>query len=331
MFLRSFKRVALTAFAVLLFADTAQAASPNAEAGIKAIALTDYLLYFFDGRKPPSTRYSKEWNWFDDAAMKLGVGTYAIHQGDRAVVYDTFTSVRQAQFVRDYLEKKGIKHFTVIHSHWHLDHIAGDTVYRDSDFIASEATREAMISQKKEIEGGSLWGPPPIDPVVLPNITFQDTATVYVGDIRLDLRRINIHSKDSTVVYIPKDQILLAGDTLEDTLTYMVEVENLAHHVENLKRMRTWDIKRIYPNHGDPDVIRNGGYDKTFIDATVEYVTGMLKHSHDKDFLSMKVEDVIGNALQRRWVHMFKPYRDVHEQNLKLVHDYWKGKPIPAF
>jgi hypothetical protein len=26
------------------------------------------------------------------------------------------------------------------------------------------------------------------------------------------------------------------------------------------------------------------------------------------------------------WVHLFEPYRDVHEQNLKLMSDYYKGK-----
>src|SRR6266511_5115306 len=67
---------------------------------IKVQALNDYLIYFFDGRRP-TERYSKDWNWFDDAAMKLGVGTYAIHSGDQAVVYDTFTSVPQAKFVRE--------------------------------------------------------------------------------------------------------------------------------------------------------------------------------------------------------------------------------------
>jgi hypothetical protein len=52
---------------------------------IKVQALNDYLIYFFDGRRP-TERYAKDWNWFDDAAMKLGVGTYAIDSGDQAVV-----------------------------------------------------------------------------------------------------------------------------------------------------------------------------------------------------------------------------------------------------
>jgi glyoxylase-like metal-dependent hydrolase (beta-lactamase superfamily II) len=130
--------------AVLLGAHAEQAPEPP----IKVQALTDYLIYFFDGRRP-AERYAKDWNWFDDAAMKLGVGTYAIHSGDQAIVYDTFTSVPQAKFVRDYLTKMGIKKFTVVHSHWHLDHIAGDSVYDDSDVSLPRQPRTPSKSRKR--------------------------------------------------------------------------------------------------------------------------------------------------------------------------------------
>jgi cyclase len=295
---------------------------------IKVHALNDYLIYFFDGRRP-TERYAKDWNWFDDAAMKLGVGTYAVHSGDQAIVYDTFTSVPQAKFVRDYLEKMGIKKFTVVHSHWHLDHIAGDAVYDDSDVIADSLTRDALVKQKADIESGKLWGPPPITPVRIPNITFDDHKDLTVGDIKLELRRMNIHSIDSCVIFIPKDKLLLAGDTVEDTLTYMVEVENLAEHIKNLKKMCQWDVAKIFPNHGDPDIIMKGGYDKTFIDATASYVTKMLTKSHDADYLNGTMEDYVGDSAAKGWIHVFEPYRDVHTQNLKLVHDYWKDKPLP--
>ena len=140
---------------------------------------------------------------------------------------------------------------------------------------------------------------------------------------------MNIHSIDGCVIWIPKDRILLAGDTLEDPLTYMVEVENLADHLKDLERMRQWDIAKIFPNHGDPDVIGGGGYDKTLIDATVAYVTKMLARSHDRDYLTGTMEDYIGESAAKGWVHPFAPYRDVHAQNLKLVHDYWRARPLP--
>ena len=81
-----------------------------------------YLISFFAGREQAG-RHAEEHNWVDDSAIKLGTAMYAIHSGVEAVVYDTFTSVPHAEFVRGYLEKMGIRKFTVVLSHWHLDHI----------------------------------------------------------------------------------------------------------------------------------------------------------------------------------------------------------------
>lgn len=288
----------------------------------------DYLISFFVGRQP-AARIAEERNWVDDSAIKLGTAMYAIHSGAKAVVYDTCTSVAEAQFVRGYLEKMGIKKSTVVLSHWHLDHIAGNEVFDDCNIIATSHTRDAMRRHKADIEAGKVWGPPAINPLVFPDIMFDDHLEVRVGEIDLDLRRMNIHSIDGCVVYLPKDKLLLAGDTLEDPLTYMIEVENLAEHIRNLREMRRWDVASILPNHGDPDVIKKGGFDTTLIDATIDYVAKMLSRAHDPGYLQATMEDFIGEQAAKGWVHPFEPYREVHEQNLKLVHDYWKDKTLP--
>ena len=306
-----------------------ESAAPAPMHPLTVKALNDHLLYFYDGRDSTGKRFMTEWNWKDDAAMKLGIGTYVIHQGGRALVYDTFTATEQAQWVREYLEKMGIQHFTVVYSHWHLDHIGGNAAYPDADVISTAFTRDSLAAEKSAIEAGTAWGPPPIKPLILPTITFEDRLDVYVGDIKVEMHRINIHSKDTNVLYLSADKILLCGDALEDFLTYMVEPGGLPEHVKNLRIMRGWDVATIYPNHGDPNVIMNGGYTKTFIDATIDYITKMVTRSHDKNYLDGTMEDYIGASLTKGWVHLFEPYRDVHKQNLKLVQDYYKDKPLP--
>ncbi len=286
------------------------------------------LISFFAGRGHAG-RCLEEHNWVDNSAIKLGTAMYAIHSGAEAVVYDTFTSVPHAEFVRGYLENMGIRKFTVVLSHWHLDHIAGNAVFDDCAIIATSLTRDALVRRKAEIEAGKVWGPPAITPLILPNVLFDDHLELRVGEIALDLRRMNIHSIDGCVVYIPKDKLLLAGDTLEDPLTYMIEVENLAEHLRSLREMQGWDIAKIFPDHGDPDVIAKGGFDKTLIEATVAYVTRMLSRAHDAGYLDGTMEDYTGPEAAKGWVHPFEPYREVHEQNLKLVHDYWKDKRLP--
>ena len=41
------------------------------------------------------------------------------------------------------------------------------------------------------------------------------------------------------------------------------------------------------------------------------------------------MEEYLAHSAAKGWIRPFEPYREVHEQNLKLVHDYWKEKTLP--
>jgi glyoxylase-like metal-dependent hydrolase (beta-lactamase superfamily II) len=295
----------------------------------RVFTINDHLIAFYDGRDPSGKRYRAEWNWVDDGAMKLGVATYAIHKGDQAIVFDTFTSVEQARWVRTYLEKRGIRRFTVVLSHWHMDHTGGNAVYRDSHIIAPDVGRATQVSLKDKIEAGEVFGPPGVKPLILPDLAFHGQMDLYLDDLRIELHNLNIHSPDGTVVLIPSDKILLAGDTLEDSVTYIAEAADLPEHIKNLKQLRGMDFERIYPNHGDPEVIRKGGYSKTFIEATVAYITAMLSRVKEQGYLDSALETYIGESVKNGWVNLYEPYRDVHKDNLKAVHKQWMDKLPP--
>lgn len=310
----------------LTLASPARAAELEME--ITVSRLNDYLLFFYTGRGEAAEKAGDD--WVSGAAMKLGIGIYVIHRGDKAVLYDTLTTPAQARWVKNYLETElGIKYFTVIQSHWHLDHVAGNEAFKGHDIISLDLTRQIMQEKKAAIEAGEEWGPPPINPLVVPNVAYENAMTYYLDDLELRLMHFHIHSRDANLVYLPRDKILLCGDTLEDTLTYMVDIPGLPDHLKGLKVLREMDLAAIYPNHGDPEVIRDGGYDKTFIDATANYIRRMLSRAHDEKYLEGKLEDYVGDSLEKGWVHLWEPYREVHQMNLKLVHEYYQDKPLP--
>ena len=296
---------------------------------IKAIEINEHILAFYAGRD--WTRIRDEYNWIDDGAMKLGIATYAIYKKDKAVIYDTFASISQAMWVRNYLEKMGIKQFTIVLSHWHLDHIAGNEVYKDCNIISNALTRKLLIKNKADIEMGCCDGPPEIKPLILPDITFDKKTSLYLDDLQLELRNVNIHSKDGTIIYVPSDKILFAGDTLEDSITYIDEAKNLVEHVKNLQQLKQLSPATILPNHGDPDVIEDGGYEQTLIDATINYITRIVSRAHDEDFLKSPMKSYLREEFERGWVHYYEAYEAVHRQNLLQVHDYYKNKQLPSF
>jgi glyoxylase-like metal-dependent hydrolase (beta-lactamase superfamily II) len=318
---------ALVVLAILLAVGFADAADMN----MRVFQINDHLLSFYDGRPAEPSIKSGVHNWADFGAMNVGVATYVIHRGDRALVYDTYPSPAQAKWVRDYLVKSGIRHFTVVNSHWHLDHVGGNAIYADVDRIATEKTRQRLTAKKAAIETGAEWGPPAITPLVIPNIGITADTSYFVEDIKVELRPVNIHSEDGLVLYLPADRILLAGDTLEDTLTFIVEPEQIAIQYKNLQAMKQWSIDRIFPNHGNPDVIANGGYQTTLIDATQDYLRRMVERAHDPGYLKGSLDNYVHDSVSKGWVGVWWAYREAHEANLAVVAKAYRNRPLPDF
>ena len=70
----------------------------------------------------------------------------------------------------------------------------------------------------------------------------------------------------------PAARLLLAGDTVEDTVTYVGEPQGFAAHLRDLDRLLALAPERILPSHGDPEVIAAGGYGPGLMRATEDYI-----------------------------------------------------------
>ena len=288
------------------------------------------MAFYFKGDIEPDNPLLKnppaEENW-EVTCDRLGVAGYVIHNGDSAIVYDTLCSPAQAGEIRLYLERElGIAKFTVVLSHWHLDHVGGNTLYAQSNIVASCKTRQSLVQHKASIEAGVLWGQPPINPLRLPDIVFAEAMSIYLGDLEAQLINFNIHSEDGVAVYIPAHKILLAGDMLEDTVSFVTNPEDSAVHIENYKRMREMDIARILPNHGRSAVIKAGGYTKELIDSTIYYLTALREElSRDSDCAVADLKTVMAPYLAKGVVNYWEPYEGVHRDNIERVRAFIKS------
>jgi cyclase len=276
------------------------------------------VLAFYDGRIE-GYRFADEPNWVDGGALSLGIASYAIVAGDEALVYDTHVSVEHARHVRKELERRGVRGFTVVLSHSHLDHVAGSAVFGDSEIIACERTRELLSRDKDAIERGELEGPPAIDPLLLPTSVFADRLEMAIGRVRVELLHTNIHSDDATVLWLPRQALLLCGDTMEDTVTYVDEPRSFDQHLVNLDELRRLAPDRILPNHGDPDVIAAGGYSEGLIRATEQYIEMLQRACNEPALRKAPLRELVAPALDAGWIRYFAPYEAVHRENLRTV------------
>lgn len=270
---------------------------------------------FYDGRVP-GQRFAEGPNWVDRGALSLGIASHAVVMGDHAVIYDTHVTVAHATRIRAALEAAGVRRFTVVLSHHHLDHVAGTEAFADCEVIANEKTAAHLARNRAAIEAGTQSGPPAVRPLVLPTRTFAGETELPGG---LQLIEANIHSDDATVIWRAEDGLLLAGDTVEDTVTYVAEPQDLAIHLRDLARLAALNPRAILPNHGDPDRIARGGYGAGILDATAEYVGWLQGLAADPSRAAAPLREVIADRLADGTLLWFDGYLDVHAANIAAV------------
>lgn len=272
------------------------------------------ILAFWQGRD--GLRFAEGPNWVDDGALSLGIASYALVAGDRAIVYDTHVSPAHGRAIRAELERRGIRQISVVLSHWHLDHVAGTEAFADCEIIANPRTLAHLQAHKAGIEDGSFHGAPAICPLILPDRIFDRRLVLDLGGEQVELLTANIHSDDATVIWLPERRVLLAGDTVEDCVTWVSEPEAFDTHLADLARLAALHPEWVLPNHGNPEVIAIGGYGPGLLTATADYIRRLQRSGGDS---GLRMAEAIAPHLANGTLRWFDPYQAVHAQNLARV------------
>ena len=200
-------------------------------------------------------------------------------------------------------------------------HTSEETVgmMKKGEIISTRKTLGHLQSHKAGIEDGSFHGPPAIKPLILPTRTFEGEMDFTLGARQMKFIEANIHSDDAALVWIPDEGLLLAGDTMEDTVTYVVSPQDFEIHLRDLDRLWALNPQFIFPNHGDPDIISVGGFGKGLIKAQQQYIRMLMRAKHEETVRNMPLREMIAGPLQMGWVNYFAPYEEIHAMNLKKV------------
>ena len=250
-----------------------------------------------------------------DYAYCLGLCSFAIVDGAEALVYDTQMSIDHALLIRRHLEQIGVTQIRVVMSHWHDDHVVGNGGFADCEIIAHALTARALENNRAMLEGGD----PPISPIVMPTRLYEGRLALTVGQISVELRHVDCHSIDGTVLFIPETGLLLAGDTLEDTVTYVAEPERLTAHLDGLHVMASWPVLSILLNHGDPTVLAQGGYSPSLIAATIRYIERLQRCRKEAALTTLSLSAFVADDLAAGTLNYYDAYETVHRNNVALV------------
>lgn len=270
------------------------------------------ILAFYDGRVA-GHRFADTPNWVDDGALSLGIASYALIAGAQAIVYDSHVSVPHGRFIRQALTDRGVTQIRVVLSHWHLDHVAGTEAFADCEVIANARTLAHLTARRRAIEAGTDHGLPAIRPLILPDRVFSGQLSLDLGGEHVELIEANIHSDDATVLWLPERGILLAGDTVEDCVTYVGAPEDFDIHLRDLARLAALESRWVLPNHGAAEVIAAGGYGPGLLAATADYIRQLQAND------PRPMAAIIAPWLSSGTLHYFAPYEAVHSQNCARV------------
>ena len=284
---------------------------------IEVVEIRDFLTYFSWGRHAEDKMLD----------MRLGGGTYAIHKNGKAVVIDSMARPGQGQWVRDYLvQTHQIKTFTLVVSHWHIDHIVDNRVFEDCVIIGHSYTRDKMLEKKAILEAGE-YGDYDRFKVVPPNLVFEGSLTLWVDDLKVELHEYLVHEAGHLGVLLPDEKIFIANDILEDPLWFFdFRFASAETQLSELERLKSLDIEAIFPCHCSVETIKQGGFTKSLIDANLNYLQKMVARAADPNFGSTTAFDMLQEELDAGVIEWWEPYAEVNELNKKEILKLVNGK-----
>jgi glyoxylase-like metal-dependent hydrolase (beta-lactamase superfamily II) len=146
--------------------------------------------------------------------------------GDDAVlVADTQATPAMAQDVVRRIREvtdKPIKY--VVLTHYHAVRVLGASGFNPQQIIASQDTYDLIVERGEQDKASEIGRFPrlfrdveSVPPgLTWPTITFNEKMTLWLGKLEVQILQLGRgHTKGDTVVWLPKDRVLLSGDLVE--------------------------------------------------------------------------------------------------------------------
>ncbi|WP_424185756.1 MBL fold metallo-hydrolase [Actinokineospora sp. G85] len=178
-----------------------------------------------------------------------------IADGGEVLVVDTGATERRARALRAAVAAVAPGPVsTVVNTHFHGDHTFGNFVFRpEATIVQHEGARaEAefaglhMSGLWPEVEWGALS-------VSLGGVTFRDTMTVHVGELRVELVHPGLaHTGGDAVVWVPERSVLFTGDVVMSGATPFCLMGSISGSLRAVELLRGLGARTLVSGHGQP-------------------------------------------------------------------------------
>lgn len=147
---------------------------------------------------------------------------------------------------------------TLVNTHHHGDHTHGNSLFADATVVAHHQTREEILAEGKPgtsplIKTG-LWEPVDWGDLELapPFLTYSDGVAIWSDETRCDVRYVGTpaHSTNDSVIWLPSERILFAGDLLFNGGTPFLLAGSAEGAVDAVRSLKSFGALTIVPGHG---------------------------------------------------------------------------------
>jgi glyoxylase-like metal-dependent hydrolase (beta-lactamase superfamily II) len=146
----------------------------------------------------------------------------------------------------------------IVLSHYHAVRVLGASGYPAHTILASETTRD-LIAERGQQDMDSEIGRFPrlfrgregIPGLTWPTATFHDRMTLWLGAREAQVIHIGrAHTAGDTIVWLPKERVLFAGDTVEFGATPYCGDAHFTDWPSTIAKLRTLGAEKMVPGRG---------------------------------------------------------------------------------
>ncbi len=181
---------------------------------------------------------------------------FIIGDGGVAVV-DTFqASAAAEQLLAAIRERTTLSIRFVVNTHYHLDHVAGNGVFRDA---GAAIVAQRNVRAWERTENLKWWAPNVpadkrawVESFALPSLVYDDGIDLYLGTRRLEVRALPGHTGSDSVVFVPDAGVVFTGDLFWNaTLPNTTDADTAAWVTTDERLIADHPAATFVPGHGE--------------------------------------------------------------------------------
>ena len=142
---------------------------------------------------------------------------------------------------------------TLVNTHHHGDHTYGNYLLPGATIVGHRRVREALLAWGRPPEP-TYWEPVAWGPIELapPFVTYDDEVTIHVEERACVVRHVGrpAHTVADSVIWLPEDRVLFAGDLLFNGVTPLVSHGSVAGALAVLDDLEALEPSIVVPGHG---------------------------------------------------------------------------------